>query len=78
MMANHEYGIAATDACAINEATIRARDEVHRLVDGLRSLGGAWENVRIVATPGITLLTLGIFLALVGYGASDVDWESGS
>jgi hypothetical protein len=51
MMANHEYGIAATDAAGISEATLRARAEVHRLVDGLRSLGGPWKNVQIVATP---------------------------
>jgi hypothetical protein len=51
MMANHEYGIAATDAAGITEATLRARAEVHRLVDGLRSLGGPWKNVQIVATP---------------------------
>ena len=51
MMANHEYGVAATDAAQITEATIRARQEVHRLVDGLRSLGGVWKNVQIVATP---------------------------
>ncbi|HUT92208.1 MAG TPA: FAD-dependent oxidoreductase [Thermoguttaceae bacterium] len=51
MMANHEYGIEATDAAAITEATLRARAEVHKLVDGLRSLGGAWKGVQIVATP---------------------------
>lgn len=51
MMANHEYGVSATDACAITEATMRARAEVHQLVDGLRSLGGVWQNVQIVATP---------------------------
>ncbi len=51
MMANHEYGIEATDAAAVTEATLRARAEVHRLVDGLRSLGGVWKDVQIVATP---------------------------
>jgi hypothetical protein len=51
LMANHEYGVAATDAEAITEATFRARAEVHKLVDGLRSLGGPWKNVQIVATP---------------------------
>ncbi|NQT12325.1 MAG: FAD-dependent oxidoreductase [Planctomycetes bacterium] len=51
MMANHEYGVSATDACAITEATMRARAEVHQLVDGLRRLGGVWQNVQIVATP---------------------------
>lgn len=51
LMANHEYGVPATDAAAITDATLRARAEVHRIVDGLRSLGGPWQDVRIVATP---------------------------
>lgn len=51
LMANHEYGIAATDAAGITEATLRARAEVHWLVDGLRALGGPWKHVQIVATP---------------------------
>ncbi len=51
LMANHEYGVAATDAGAITAATLRGRAEVHRLVDGLRSLGGVWKNVQIAATP---------------------------
>ncbi|HYW80047.1 MAG TPA: FAD-dependent oxidoreductase [Thermoguttaceae bacterium] len=50
LMANHEYGVSATDAAAVTAATIRSRGEVHRLVDGLRSLGGAWQNVQIIAT----------------------------
>jgi len=51
LMANHEYGIPATDAAQITAATLRARAEVHRLVDALRSLGGVWNDVQIVATP---------------------------
>ncbi len=50
MMANHEYGILAGDAAKISEATVRARAEVHRLVDALRSLGGIWKDLRVVAT----------------------------
>jgi len=50
LMANHEYGISATDASQITTATLRGRAEVHRLVDGLRSLGGAWRDVQIIAT----------------------------
>jgi hypothetical protein len=50
LMANHEYGVSATDAQAISDATLRARAEVHRMVAGLRSLGGVWRNVRVVAT----------------------------
>lgn len=51
LMANHEYGINATDAAQVTEATIRARGEVHRIVRALRKLGGPWEDVQIVATP---------------------------
>lgn len=50
LMANHEYGVSPLDAGAMTEATLRARAELHRLVGGLRSLGGAWSGVKIVAT----------------------------
>jgi hypothetical protein len=51
LMANHEYGINATDAEQVTEATMRARGEIHRVVRGLRKLGGPWDGVQIVATP---------------------------
>ena len=47
---NHEYGVSGTDANDLSTATLRARREVHAAVDALRSLGGVWQNVRIVAT----------------------------
>jgi hypothetical protein len=50
LMANHEYGVSATDASAITQATLRARAEVHRMVQGLRLLGGRWSNLQIVST----------------------------
>jgi len=50
IMTNHEYGVSAFDADAITEATIRARREVHEIVDGLRKLGGSWQNLSVVAT----------------------------
>ena len=50
LMANHEYGVSGINADDLTEATVRSRAEVHRLVDGLRSLGGVWKNVRIIAT----------------------------
>ncbi|MBL8992654.1 MAG: FAD-dependent oxidoreductase [Spirochaetia bacterium] len=49
-MANHQYGVQCDDAVKISLATVEARAELHRLIGGLRSLGGVWENVRIVAT----------------------------
>jgi hypothetical protein len=50
LMTNHEYGVSAFDAEAITAATIRARREVHEIVNGLRNLGGSWKDVAVVAT----------------------------
>ncbi len=49
-MLNHEYGIKPWDAAEITAATVRARAEMNKMVAGLRSLGGPWEDVQIVAT----------------------------
>lgn len=48
-MVNHEYR-SGLDAEAVSEATLAAREELHAIVDGLRSLGGIWKNVHITAT----------------------------
>ncbi len=50
LMANHEYGVDPTDAAAITGATLRARREIDQSVRALRSLGGIWRGVRLVAT----------------------------
>ncbi|EMI18885.1 FAD dependent oxidoreductase, partial [Rhodopirellula maiorica SM1] len=50
IMTNHEYGVSAFDADAITQATIRARRELHEIVDGLRRIGGIWKDVAVVAT----------------------------
>jgi hypothetical protein len=50
IMTNHEYGVSAFDAGAITEATLRARREIHDIVNGLRKLGGAWKDLAVVAT----------------------------
>lgn len=50
LMANHEYGASGLDAQQLTDATLRARAEVHRLVAALRSAGGPWSGVRVVAT----------------------------
>jgi hypothetical protein len=49
-MFNHEYGVKPFDAAAVTEATVRARAEMNRMVDGLRALGGPWEGLQLVAT----------------------------
>ena len=51
-MINHEYGVSGLDAQQTTDATLRARAEVHQLIEGLRSLGDPWRDVRIVATAG--------------------------
>lgn len=50
MMANHQYGVSALDGDQMSHATIEARDELNRMVNGLRSLGGSFANMRIVTT----------------------------
>lgn len=49
LMINHEYS-SSLDAEAISNATVHAREELHRIVDGLRSKGGIWEQLHISAT----------------------------
>ncbi|MDD4101431.1 MAG: FAD-dependent oxidoreductase [Kiritimatiellae bacterium] len=49
-MFNHEYGVNVDDADAITAATMNARRELNAMADGLRKLGGVWDNLRIIAT----------------------------
>lgn len=51
LMANHEYQVKGFDADQLTEATIRGRREVHRMIDGLRSLGGIWKDITICVSP---------------------------
>jgi hypothetical protein len=50
LAANHEYGYLPTDAAQLTQATLHARADVHAGVNALRSLGGPWRDLRIVAT----------------------------
>lgn len=50
LMANHQYGVSALNADEISRATMEARIEIDRMVSGLRSLGGVWAGLRLVAT----------------------------
>ncbi len=50
LMTNHEYGVSAIDAGQISAATLRARKEIHEIVQGLKSIGDPWTNLSIVAT----------------------------
>lgn len=50
VMMNHQYGVPCFDATKITEATVQARAELHKIVNGLRKLGGPWEGLQIAAT----------------------------
>ncbi|MDF2651324.1 MAG: ribulose,5-biphosphate synthetase [Paenibacillus sp.] len=50
MMANHQYGVSGLNANDLTRATIHARQEINQLVQALRSLGGIWKDLRLVAT----------------------------
>jgi hypothetical protein len=50
LMANHQYNVLAIDADEVTRATLTARAEIHQQVRALRSLGGRWKNLRVVAT----------------------------
>jgi hypothetical protein len=50
LMANHQYNVRADDASAITRATLRARREIDESVRALRSLGGPWAKLFVIAT----------------------------
>jgi hypothetical protein len=50
VMMNHQYGVPCFDAEKVTEATVQARAEMHKIVNGLRKLGGPWEGLQIAAT----------------------------
>lgn len=50
VMINHEYGVLPYDTAQVTAATVRARDEIHRIVRGLNQLGGRWDGMQLVAT----------------------------
>ncbi len=50
LMANHQYGVCGLNADDVTRATLEARAEVNRIVRALRAHGGAWANLRLVAT----------------------------
>lgn len=50
LMANHQYGYSPLKAGEVTEATMHARAELYRIIRSLRSLGGQWSGLRLVAT----------------------------
>ncbi len=51
LMANHLYGYHGTSAKELTDATIQGRRELHNIINALRSHGGIWKDIIIVATP---------------------------
>ncbi|MFA7232315.1 MAG: FAD-dependent oxidoreductase, partial [Victivallaceae bacterium] len=49
-MANHQYKKFATNANDVTIATMNGRQEIHKQIAALRSRGGCWKNIRLVAT----------------------------
>src|SRR5690606_10053352 len=50
IMANHEYGFSALNARDVTKATLQARQELHKIIDGLKSLQGPWKNLKLIST----------------------------
>lgn len=48
-MVDHEYG-SGLSVKDVTEGTVRAREEIHKIVDGLREQGGVWKDLRVTAT----------------------------
>lgn len=49
LMTNHEYGVRCDSLRLITDATVRARAELHKTVERLRTAPG-WEDIRVVIT----------------------------
>lgn len=49
-MGNHQYNVSALSAEDVTKATLNARKQIHQQLSALKSLGGRWEGLRIVAT----------------------------
>lgn len=50
LMANHEYEYKGFNTRDVTKATLSARQELHKIINALKSRGGAWSKIRLVAT----------------------------
>ncbi|MFW5923309.1 MAG: FAD-dependent oxidoreductase [Planctomycetota bacterium] len=50
LMTNHQYGVCGFDAGDLTAASIQARREVGDIIKALRSAGGVWDDLVLVAT----------------------------
>ena len=49
-MTHHAYNVCAFDADSVTRATLEGRAELNRQIAGLRSLGGIWKDLTLLAT----------------------------
>jgi hypothetical protein len=50
LMSNHQYDGVGTNADDLSQATMEAREEIHRQIQALRSRGGVWQHLELVST----------------------------
>jgi hypothetical protein len=50
LMANHEYGVNGTNTADVSKATFQARKEISQIIKALKKTGGAWKDIRLIAT----------------------------
>lgn len=53
LQTNHEYGFCGFNEADLTRATLEARRELMDIIRALRSQGGVWQNIRLVATPAM-------------------------
>jgi len=50
VMANHQYALSGLNTREVTQATLLGRKEIHQITNGLKSLGGIWKDIRVIAT----------------------------
>lgn len=50
LMATHQYNVNSISQEDLTKASVIGRKEIHQIVDALHSLGGPWENVKLLTT----------------------------
>ncbi len=50
VMVNHEYGLNGSNMADVSKATLHARKEISQVVKALKKTGGAWKDIRVIAT----------------------------
>src|SRR5690606_36081318 len=50
LMVNHQYEFSPLNSREVTKATLQARKEINDIVNALRSTGGVWKNLKLIAT----------------------------